>query len=59
MCAAAGGLAVAAFIAHGRLAGPGERAGCISMGAFVIGWLAVLTALVTGFFLLSLRGAGG
>jgi hypothetical protein len=46
-------LAVAAFFAHGRLAGTGERPGCISMVAFVIGWLAVLLALITGLFLVS------
>lgn len=50
-------VAVAAFIGHGRLAGSGERPGCISMIAFVIGWLAVLLALITGIFLLStMRG---
>jgi hypothetical protein len=45
-------VAVLAFTAHRRLAGTGERPGCISMIAFVIGWLAALTALLTGFFLL-------
>lgn len=50
-------VAIAAFFAHGRLAGTGERPGCISMIAFVIGWLAVLLAVITGVFLLStLRG---
>jgi hypothetical protein len=59
VCAAACIIAVAAFIAHGRLAGTGERAGCISMVAFVIGWMAALTALITGAFLLSLLPASG
>jgi len=45
--------AAAAFSAHGRLAGSGERPGFMSMIAFVIGWLAVLLALITGLFLLS------
>jgi hypothetical protein len=44
---------VVAFIGHGRLAGTGERAGCASMVAFVIGWLAVLLAAITGLFLLT------
>jgi hypothetical protein len=47
--------AVAAFIAHGRLAGPGERPGLISMLFFVVGWLAVLLAVITGIFLAGLR----
>jgi hypothetical protein len=47
--------AIAAFYAHGRLAGPGERPGLISMLAFVIGWLAILLAIITGLFLASLR----
>jgi len=46
---------VGAFVAHGRLAGTGERPGCISMIAFVIGWLGVLLAVITGLFLLGLR----
>ncbi len=50
-------VAVVAFVAHRRLAGSGERPGCISMIAFVIGWLAALTALLTGFFLLAGRSA--
>lgn len=49
-------VAVGAFIAHGRLAGPGERPGLLSMVAFVLGWLAVLVALITGAFLISARG---
>ena len=51
---AASVLAVAAFAAHRRLAGTGERAGCLSMLAFVVGWLAVVTAVMTGVFLLSI-----
>jgi hypothetical protein len=50
--------AVAAFWAHGRLAGSGERPGLISMLAFVIGWLAVLLAIITGVFLAGLRVSG-
>jgi hypothetical protein len=50
-CAGACLLALVAFVAHRRLAGSGDRPGCVSMGAFVVGWLAVLTALVTGLFL--------
>jgi hypothetical protein len=52
-CAAA----VIAFAAHRRLAGTGERAGCVSMIAFVIGWVAVLLAAITGLFLASLIAA--
>jgi hypothetical protein len=48
------GLAIAAFVAHRRLAGTGERAGCTSMVAFVAAWIGILTALITGAFLLSL-----
>jgi hypothetical protein len=46
-------VAVVAFVAHRRLAGTGERPGLVSMIAFVIGWLAVLLALITGLFLVS------
>lgn len=52
-------LTVAALIAHRRLAGTGERAGCASMVAFVVGWLMALTALITGVFLLSLHPTSG
>ena len=48
-------VAVLAFVAHGRLAGTGERPGCISMIMFVIGWLAALTAAITGLFLVGGR----
>ncbi len=44
-------LAVASFWAHRAWAGSGERAGFVSMMAFVFGWLCVLTALLTGGFL--------
>jgi hypothetical protein len=47
-------VAIAGFVAHGRLAGTGERPGLVSMIAFVIGWLAVLLAVITGLFLASL-----
>ena len=52
-------VAVVALLLHRRLAGTGERAGCVSMIAFVITWLAVLTALITGAFLLGARGGAG
>ncbi|MBV9545204.1 MAG: hypothetical protein JOY61_12610 [Chloroflexi bacterium] len=51
-------VAVVAFVAHARLAGSGERPGCMSMMAFVIGWLAVLTAAITGLFLIAGHSAG-
>jgi hypothetical protein len=54
-CVGATLLAVFAFVAHGRLAGSGERPGCVSMIAFVVGWLAALLAVITGLFLLGLR----
>jgi hypothetical protein len=57
-CLGATAVAVVAFVAHRRLAGSGERPGCISMIAFVIGWLAALTALLTGFFLVAGRSSG-
>ncbi len=47
-------LAVLGFRLHGRLAGKVGRPGVRSMVAFVVGWLAALTAGVTGLFLLSL-----
>jgi len=50
-------VAVLAFMAHGRLAGPGERPGLVSMLAFVVGWLAVLLALITGVFLAGVRAS--
>jgi hypothetical protein len=53
VCVTACAVTISAFIAHRRLAGTGERAGCMSMVAFVIGWVAVLTALITGLFLFS------
>jgi cytochrome c oxidase assembly factor CtaG len=51
-------VAVLAFIAHRRLAGSGERPGLVSMIAFVIGWLALLLALITGVFLASSLRSG-
>jgi hypothetical protein len=47
-------VAVGGFVAHGRLAGTGERPGLLSMIAFVIGWMGVLLAVITGLFLVSL-----
>ncbi len=47
-------LAALAFWAHGRLAGDAGRPGARSMAAFVLGWLAALTAGVTGLFLATL-----
>jgi hypothetical protein len=43
---------IAAFWLHRQLAGSAGRPGAASMAAFVLGWLAVLTALLTGAFLL-------
>jgi hypothetical protein len=54
-CIASSVLTVVGFIAHRRLAGSGEHPGCLSMIAFVLAWLALLLAVVTGLFLLSLR----
>jgi hypothetical protein len=50
-------VAVLAFLAHRRLAGTAERPGCASMIAFVIGWLAVLLAVITGLFLAGVRAS--
>ncbi len=54
-CLASSLLTLVAFAAHGRLAGSGERPGCLSMIAFVMGWLALLTAILTGVFLVGGR----
>jgi hypothetical protein len=43
---------IVSFWLHARLAGTGERVGPVSMAAFVLGWLCVITAVVTGMFLL-------
>jgi hypothetical protein len=43
---------VVSFWLHARFAGTGERAGPVSMAAFVLGWLCVITAVLTGTFLL-------
>jgi len=56
-CVSATLVAIIAFVAHRRLAGLGDRPGCISMMAFVIGWLAALTALITGLFLVAGRSS--
>lgn len=48
---------VATLVAHRRLAGAGERPGLLSMLAFVMSWLAGLTALITGLFLVFGRSA--
>jgi hypothetical protein len=55
VCVASCVVAIVAFVAHRRLAGTAERAGLASMLAYVLGWLAVLTAIITGGFLLSVR----
>jgi len=47
-------LTLICFWLHRRLAGSGEWPGPASMAAFVLGWLSVLTALLTGVFLLVL-----
>lgn len=52
-------LAVLAFRAHGRWAGPDARAGARSMAAFVVGWLLALAAAMTGLFLASALLTGG
>ena len=51
-------VATLAFMAHRRLARGRERAGLLSMLAYVLGVVAVLTALITGGFLLSLVFSG-
>ncbi|MBV9581234.1 MAG: hypothetical protein JO057_21850 [Chloroflexi bacterium] len=51
-------VAILAFVAHRRLASGRERAGLLSMLAYVLGVLAVITALITGGFLLSLHFTG-
>jgi hypothetical protein len=43
---------IVSFWLHARLAGTQGRPGPFSMAAFVLGWLSVLTALLTGAFLL-------
>jgi hypothetical protein len=55
VCLASCAVAVAAFVAHRWLARGSERAGLLSMLAYVLGVLAVLTAVITGGFLLSTR----
>lgn len=45
-------LTVVSFWLHARFAGTGEHVGPFSMAAFVLGWLSVITAVVTGLFLL-------
>ena len=47
-------VAVGGFVAHGRLAGNAGRPGFVSMLAFVVGWMGVLLAIITGLFLGSL-----
>jgi hypothetical protein len=51
-------LTIVSFWLHGRLAGTEGRPGAASMGAFVLGWLSVLTALLTGAFLLMVAVSG-
>jgi hypothetical protein len=48
----AAGLTIVSFWQHHRFAGTEGRPGALSMGAFVLGWLAVLTTVITGTFLL-------
>jgi hypothetical protein len=45
-------LTIVSFWLHARLAGTHGRPGPVSMAAFVLGWLGVLTAVCTGGFLL-------
>jgi hypothetical protein len=54
-CIAASLLAVVGFVAHRRLAGSVGQPGCLSMFAFVLGWLGMLLAVITGIFLLTER----
>ncbi len=56
--AASAASSATAFWAHGRLAGESGRPGAASMAAFVVGWLAMLTALLTGIFLITLLAGG-
>jgi hypothetical protein len=56
-CIVASILAVLGFVAHRRLAGSGQHPGCVSMIAFVVAWLALLLAIVTGGFLLTVRAS--
>ena len=49
---------VVSFWLHGRLAGTEGRPGAASMMAFVVGWLSVLTAVLTGTFLLMVAVRG-
>lgn len=58
VCLGACVVAVLAFSAHRRLARGVERAGLVSMLAYVLGVIAVLTALITGGFLLSAHFSG-
>jgi len=51
-------VAVLALVGHRRLARNAKRAGLLSMLAYVLCVLAVLTALITGGFLLSVRLSG-
>ena len=51
VCLGAVVLAAASFWAHRAWAGSGERAGCVSMLAFAFGWVCVVTAVLTGGFL--------
>ncbi|MGE3272478.1 MAG: hypothetical protein AB7P40_27280 [Chloroflexota bacterium] len=43
---------VVSFWLHHKLAGSEGRPGLASMLAFVLGWLSVMTTLITGIFLL-------
>jgi hypothetical protein len=52
ICGASAALTVISFWLHGRLAGTEGRPGVTSMLAFVLGWLSVMTAVITGTFLL-------
>ena len=45
-------MTVVSFWLHSRLAGTEGRPGPASMFAFVLGWLSVMTTVITGVFLL-------
>jgi hypothetical protein len=46
-------MTIVSFWLHARLAGTHGRPGPFSMAAFVLGWLSVMTAVLTGVFLLT------
>lgn len=51
VCIGSVAVTVSCFWLHTRLAGTGEHVGPVSMATFVVAWLAVITAILTGTFL--------